>query len=54
MAMFDIAVGRLLMRKAWAKIWPDFNPATGNYLAYGLVALCCIPLVIWFASGAAR
>lgn len=50
MAVFDIAVGRLLMRKAWAKIWPDFNPATGNYLAYGLAALCFIPLVVWFAK----
>lgn len=50
MAAFDIAVGRLLMRKAWAKIWPDFNPSTGNYLAFGLVALCFIPLVVWLAE----
>jgi hypothetical protein len=50
MAAFDIAVGRLLMRKAWAKIWPDFNPSTGNYLAFGLVALCFIPLVVWLAQ----
>lgn len=50
MAGFDIAIGRLLMRKSWAKIWPDFNPATGNYLIFGLLALCFIPWVIWFAN----
>jgi O-antigen/teichoic acid export membrane protein len=50
MASFDIAVGKWLMRKSWAKIWPDFNPKTGNYLLYGLLALCFIPLVVWCAN----
>ena len=50
MAAFDIAVGRWLMRKSWAKLWPDFNPRTGNYLLYGLLALCFIPLLVWYAS----
>jgi hypothetical protein len=50
MASFDIAVGRWLMRKSWAKIWPDFNPSTGNYLLYGLVALSLIPLIVWYAT----
>ena len=50
MAGFDIAVGRWLMHKSWAKIWPDFNPHTGNYLLYGLLALCFIPVVVWYAS----
>lgn len=49
MAGFDIAIGKWLMRKSWAKIWPDFNPNTGNYLVYGLLALCCIPLAVWYA-----
>lgn len=57
MAGFDIAIGRWLMRKSWAKIWPDFDPSTGNYLAYGLLALCVIPWFVWYArhalSGAA-
>lgn len=48
MAGFDIAIGRLLMRKSWAKIWPDFNPKTGNYLLYGLLALCFIPSAVWY------
>ncbi len=50
MASFDIAVGRWLMRKSWAKIWPDFNPSTGNYLLYGLVALSLIPLIVWYTT----
>jgi hypothetical protein len=50
MASFDIAVGKWLMRKPWAKIWPDFNPKTGNYLLYGLLALCFIPLLVWYAN----
>jgi hypothetical protein len=54
MASFDIAVGRLLMRKAWSKIWPEFNPRTGNYLAYGLLALCFIPFVVWFTNSSAH
>lgn len=50
MAAFDIAVGSLVMRRSWDKIWPDFNPSTGNYLAFGLVALCFIPLLVWYAN----
>lgn len=50
MASFDIAIGKWLMRKPWAKIWPDFNPATGNYLLFGLLALCVIPLAVWYAN----
>lgn len=50
MASFDIAIGKWLIRKSWDKIWPDFNPTTGNYLLYGLLALCFIPLVVWYAN----
>ena len=46
MAAFDLAVGRFVMRKAWHKLWPDFNPATGNYLLYGLLFLCVAPLLV--------
>ena len=52
MASFDIAVGKWLMRKSWAKIWPDFNPSTGNYLLYGLLAMCFMPLLVWYAARA--
>jgi hypothetical protein len=50
MASFDIAIGKWLMRKSWAKIWPDFNPKTGNYLLFGLLALCFIPVVVWYVN----
>jgi hypothetical protein len=46
MAAFDLAIGRLVMRKAWHKLWPDFNPATGNYLLYGLLFLSVAPLLV--------
>lgn len=46
MAGFDLAVGRIVMRKAWHKLWPDFNPGTGNYLLYGLLFLCVAPLLV--------
>ena len=46
MAAFDLAIGRYVMRKAWHKLWPDFNPATGNYLLYGLLFLCVVPLLV--------
>lgn len=51
MAAFDIALGRWLLRKGWAKIWPDFDPRTGNYLLYGLMALCVIPMGVWLLAG---
>ncbi len=46
MAAFDLAIGRFVMRKAWHKLWPDFNPATGNYLLYGLLFLGVAPLLV--------
>jgi hypothetical protein len=51
MAGLEVAVGKFLMRKAWSKIWPDFNPNTGNYLLFGLLALSFIPLLVRYASG---
>lgn len=45
MAAFDLAIGRWLMRKPWHKLWPDFDPRTGNWLLFGLVFLCFAPLL---------
>lgn len=45
MAAFDLAIGRWLMRKPWAKLWPDFDPRTGNYLSFGLAFLVVAPLL---------
>ena len=47
MASFDVLIGRLVMRKSWQKIWPDFDPRSGNYLLYGLLGLCFMPLLVW-------
>lgn len=47
MAGFDIAIGRFVMRKQWAKIWPDFDPRTGNYLLFGVIALALTPMLLF-------
>lgn len=49
MAGFDIAIGRWLMRKSLARIWPDFDPRTGNYLVFGLLGLSVSPWLVWYA-----
>ena len=46
MASFDIAVGRLLMKRRWALIAEDFDPRKGNYLSFGLAALVAIPAIV--------
>lgn len=46
MAAFDLTIGRFLMHKPWHKLWPDFNPAAGNCLLYGLLFLCVAPLLV--------
>ncbi len=48
MAAFDIAIGRLVMRLKWARIWQDFNPSSGNYLSIGLILLAFLPAVVWW------
>lgn len=48
MAGFDIAMGMLLMRKPWRKIRADFDPATGNYLVFGLAFLVVAPALVWW------
>jgi hypothetical protein len=54
MAAFDVAVGRLVMRLKWPRIWYDFNPASGNYLSFGLVALVFIPALVWWLRTSGR
>ena len=48
MAAFDIAIGRLVMRLKWARIWQDFNPSSGTSFSRGLVLLAFIPAVVWW------
>ena len=51
MAAFDVAIGRLVMRLKWPRIWQDFNPGSGNYLSIGLVSLALAPSVVWWLRG---
>lgn len=53
MAAFDVAIGRLVMRLKWPRIWQDFNPGSGNYLSIGLVSLALSPGVVWWLRGSA-
>ena len=48
MAAFDIAFGKPVPRFKWRRIWQDFNPASGNYLSFGLLALVFIPSLVWW------
>ncbi|MCB1998106.1 MAG: hypothetical protein KDG57_19920 [Rhodoferax sp.] len=48
MAAFDIGFGALVLRFSWRRILRDFNPASGNYLSLGLVALAGIPVLVFW------
>lgn len=51
MAAFDLVLGLTLMRRSLAKAFQDFNPASGNYLVFGLAVLCLAPLAVGWARG---
>ena len=51
MALFDLGIGLVVMRKSWRKVIADFNPRTGNYLVFGLAFLVFAPFLL-FALGA--
>ena len=46
MATFDITLARTLMRRSWPQVWADFNPASGNYLSFGLAWLIALPWLV--------
>lgn len=48
MAGFDLAMGVLLLKRPLGKALEDFNPATGNFLVFGLAALIIIPAMVAF------
>lgn len=43
MAIFDVGVARWVAKRPWAAVRRDFNPMSGNYLIFGLVALPFFP-----------
>ena len=46
MALFDVLIGRWVMKLNWKKIGRDFNPANGNYLSIALLLLITYPWVV--------
>lgn len=51
MAGFDLALGMLLLKRPLTKVLADFNPATGNFLIFGVAALVFIPLAVAYLRG---
>jgi hypothetical protein len=45
MGMFDVAVGRFVVKARWASILDDFDISKGNLLGVGLVAMAFCPLL---------
>jgi len=46
MALFDVLIGRRVMKLSWEKIGRDFNPANGNYLSIALLLLITYPWLV--------
>jgi hypothetical protein len=45
MVMFDIVLGRFVVKAKWKTIMEDFNLAKGNLLALGIIVLALCPLL---------
>ncbi|KAB0583971.1 hypothetical protein F7Q92_05735 [Ideonella dechloratans] len=46
MALFDLALGRWVLRRRWSQALADFDPRTGNRLVFGLALLVVFPLLV--------
>jgi hypothetical protein len=56
MGMFDVAVGRFVVKMRWAAILDDFDIRKGNLLGFGLAAMAFCPLLAmrvarWLGNG---
>lgn len=45
MAAFDVLLGHWLLKRPWSRAFEDFNPATGNYLVFGILLLVFFPWI---------
>ena len=45
MAVFDVVLGRLVMKAKWSTIFDEFNLLKGNLLAVGMVVMAFCPLL---------
>lgn len=52
MGLFDIVLGRYLMKLRWNIVLRDFDLRQGNYLLVGLFSLSWIPLIVMKLRGA--
>lgn len=43
--------GRLLLKPTWSKAFSDLNPATGNFLLFGLALLVFDPALVALLKG---
>jgi hypothetical protein len=46
MAVFDVALGKLVLHLPWARVLREFDPRSGNYLILGLAGLVVWPWVV--------
>lgn len=46
MAVYDLALGRFVLRRTWLVALRDLDPRTGNLLAYALAALAIMPWAV--------
>ena len=51
MGIFDIVVGRFIVRARWETILDDFNIRKGNLLGLGMVAMAFCPLLAVWIGG---
>lgn len=42
---FEFALGRFVMGFSYERLWSDYNPAQGGFLAAGMVVLALAPLL---------
>ncbi|HET8668789.1 MAG TPA: hypothetical protein VFM10_12470 [Terriglobales bacterium] len=54
MALFDLSMGLIVMRKSWRKVITDFDPRTGNYLVFGLAFLVLAPVLVYLLRASVR
>jgi len=52
MGSFDVALAHWLLRRPWRRSFDDLNPATGNFLLFGLMLLVADPWLVMALRGA--
>jgi len=53
MALFDIILGRYIIKQKWSVVLSDFNILNGNFLLIGLIGMIFLPLLAFRAHAVA-